>query len=197
MAVACSLIKKGSDQMLQPASTTSRRSVTRHITLSSFFIALGLLLPMVFHLVGLGSAFLPMFWPVAMAAFLLPWPFALAVAVGTPILSSLMTGMPPISPPILQMMLAELSVLALVITLFPKSIARSPFWALAAGIFASRVIGFFSAMLLARILGLPPTWSAAAMMVKGLPGLAMMFFIIPILVKRLQQLKLERDHEPI
>jgi hypothetical protein len=181
--------------MSQAASTTPRRSATRHITLSSLFIALGLLLPVVFHLIGIGSTFLPMFWPVAIAAFLLPWPYALSVALGTPILSSLLTGMPPVSPPILHMMLAELSALALAIALFPKGKKLSPFWALLAGILASRAIGFMAAMLLARLLGLPPTWSAAAMMIKGAPGLAIMFVLIPVLVKRLLQLVREQDHE--
>jgi uncharacterized membrane protein YuzA (DUF378 family) len=181
--------------MSQAASTTSRRAVTRHITLSSFFIALGLLLPMVFHLIGIGSTFLPMFWPVAIGAFLLPWPYALSVALGTPILSSLLTGMPPVSPPILHMMLAELSALALVIALFPKNKGQAPFWALLAGILVSRAVGFMAAMLLARLLGLPPTWSAAAMMIKGLPGLAIMIVLIPVLVKRLQQLATEQNHE--
>ncbi len=174
--------------MAQATSPSARHVATRHITLSAFFIALGLVLPAVFHMIGIGSTFLPMFWPVAMAAFMVPWPFALAVAIGTPMLSSLLTGMPPVSPPILHMMVAELAVLALGIALFPSSRLRSPLWALSAGILASRLTGFFAALLLARLLGLPPTWSAAAMMIKGLPGVAVMLVLIPLLVKRLQPL---------
>lgn len=69
--------------------------LTKNITYSSFFVALGILFPQLFH--GAGAAALvisPMHIPVLMCAFFLDWPFALAAAVMTPVLSSLFFGMP-------------------------------------------------------------------------------------------------------
>ena len=47
--------------------------MTRQLTVSGFFIALGLILPMLFHLAGgMGVVFLPMHLPVLLAGFFLP-----------------------------------------------------------------------------------------------------------------------------
>jgi riboflavin transporter FmnP len=74
------------------------------------FIALGVLLPMVFHMAGLGgSVFLPMHLPVLLAGLALGPGAGLSVGLLTPVLSFALTGMPPLSPPILPMMVAELA----------------------------------------------------------------------------------------
>ena len=65
---------------------------SRHIVLSALFITLGLVLPMLFHGLGLGRFFLPMFWPVAASGFFLTAPFCLAVGILTPWVSFLLTG---------------------------------------------------------------------------------------------------------
>ena len=89
-----------------------------HFILTSLFIAAGTLMPFIFHVTGLlGSIFLPMFWPVTVSAFFLPTGYAVAVGILSPILSTLMTGMPPISPPILFIMIGELSTLAFTVNL--------------------------------------------------------------------------------
>jgi type III secretory pathway component EscT len=49
-----------------------RISSTKDLTLSGLFITMGLLLPIVFHGVGIGAVFLAMFWPVAASGFIFP-----------------------------------------------------------------------------------------------------------------------------
>lgn len=165
----------------------------RYIALSGLFVALGLMLPALFHAMGLGSVFLPMFWPVALAGFFLPWPFAAAVAGLTPILSSLMTGMPPVSPPILHLMVAELISLALVVALLHQTVRWGLFWILLTGLAVSRLVCFFAARVLAEWLGLPASWSALAMVAKGVPGIIGMLLLLPLLTRRLQQETLFSD----
>ncbi len=165
----------------------------RHIALSGMFIAIGLILPTLFHAVGLGSVFMPMFWPVAMAAFFLPWTFALLIAVLTPLLSFMLTGMPPASPPILHLMIAELSTLALTVSLLYHRAKWGLFWPLFAGVLLSRVICFFSALWLANLFGLPASWSAWAMVVKGAPGLMAMLIVLPLLMQRLLHVTLVKE----
>ncbi len=71
-------------------------SLTKNITYSSLFIAMGLLLPQLFHSTEtIGSLISPMHIPILICAFFLDWPFALAVGALTPVLSNLLMGMPP------------------------------------------------------------------------------------------------------
>jgi len=125
------------------------------MTLSAMFIALGVLLPIVFHSIGLGSIFLPMFWPVAIAVFFLPTTFAALVGILTPLMSFLFTGMPPISPPILYLMIVELLALSLVTSVLYTGTRWGIFLPLLAGLLCSRIILFFMVIPLASILGLP------------------------------------------
>ena len=61
---------------------------------SPLAIALGVALPHVFHLAGLGPVFLPMFLPILLVAMTMELPFVLLVAITTPLISLAITGMP-------------------------------------------------------------------------------------------------------
>jgi hypothetical protein len=130
--------------------------LTQKLTLSAAFLALGVLFPILFHAVGLGSVFLPMYWPVAAAGFFLPLSFAVLVGVITPALSFLLTGMPPVSPPVLQVMVPELAVLAFLVGLLYRKVRMAIWLSMFIGLLASRVVLFSSASLLGKALGLPP-----------------------------------------
>jgi hypothetical protein len=159
--------------------------LTQKLTLSAAFLALGVLFPILFHAVGLGSVFLPMYWPVAAAGFFLPLPFAVWVGVITPALSFLLTGMPPVSPPILQVMAPELAVLAFLTGLLYRK-ARMAIWpSVFVGLLASRFALFLGAGLLGKALGLPPRWASPAMLAKSLPGVLAILILVPPLVGRL------------
>jgi len=156
---------------------------TKYLTQSALFMALGVLIPILFHAIGLGSVFLPMFWPVAMSAFFLPIPYALMVGGLTPILSSLLTGMPPISPPILQVMMFELVTLSGVVSALYKRTRLGLVWLLAIGMLASRFVLFIIVYFLAPILGLPKVLSIAAV-VRGIPGIVFIISLLPFIVRR-------------
>jgi hypothetical protein len=169
--------------------------MTQKLTLSAAFLALGVLFPIVFHLIGLGSIFLPMFWPVAASGFFLPLSFAVLVSALTPAVSFLLTGMPP--PPILQVMIPELVVLAALVHLLYRKAGIAIWPSLFLGLLASRAVLFLSAGLLGRTLGLPPQWASAAMLVKSLPGVAAILILVPPMVGRLLQesvFRLRRPH---
>ena len=76
---------------------------TKRITLVGLFIALCILIPIIFHMFGLGKMFLPMFLPILLAAFTIQYPGALFVGTLGPLVSSLSTGMPPLFPMALSM----------------------------------------------------------------------------------------------
>jgi len=72
---------------------------TKNLIMGSFFLALGLIMPYFFHLVGMaGPMFLPMHLPVLLCGFILGSRYGLIVGLLTPLLSAVLTGMPPIYP---------------------------------------------------------------------------------------------------
>ena len=67
----------------------------RELAYCGLFGAAAMLLPVVFHLLKLGSMFMPMYLPlIALAFFVGPLPAALTSFM-TPLLSGVLTGMPP------------------------------------------------------------------------------------------------------
>jgi len=163
------------------------KQLTRHITLTAMFLALGLLLPILFHGIGLGAIFLPMFWPVALGAFFLPLPYAVALGLLTPFLSSLLTGMPPLSPPIVYLMMAELVTLNLSLALLHQRTRWGVFWILLLGLAVSRVMLVFLISLAAPWLGLPSSPLSIAAAAQSLPGILLILFFIPLTVARLKK----------
>jgi len=161
---------------------------TQNITLSALFIAFGVLFPILFHSIGLGSILLPMFWPVAASAFFLPIPHAFAVGTLTPVLSMLITGMPP--PPTLYRMIFELAVLATITGLLYRKTRYTIFWPLLGGLFTAMVAGLLGSAAIAPILGLPPEFYAIASSIKTIPGIITILALAPPILKRIK-------HEPI
>ena len=82
-----------------------KQSHTKNLVLTAFCIALCIVLPMAFHAIGAGATFLPMHIPVLLCGLLCGWPFGAACGLIGPLLSSLLTGMPPAFPTLPAMML--------------------------------------------------------------------------------------------
>ncbi|MBD3378688.1 ECF transporter S component [candidate division KSB1 bacterium] len=166
--------------------------LTRKITTSAMFIALGVLVPLVFHGLGMGSILLPMFWPVAMGAFFLPFGYALAVGLLTPVLSTLFTGMPPISPPILHVIMIELAALSVTIVILKKT-KLGVFWILLFALLVSRTFQMIAIYFLLPLFGLPQFLTFAAVL-KGGPGIVIMLIMIPFFMHRLKDAEIFTFH---
>ena len=63
---------------------------------------------------------MPMFYPLALAGFLVAPPLAMITGVAAPLVSALLTGMPPFYPPIAFIMMAE----ALLFTALPQELQK-------------------------------------------------------------------------
>lgn len=167
-------------------------SKAESLTLSAMFMALGVIVPVLFHAVGLGSMFLPMFWPMAACVFFLPVRYATLVGLLTPVISFFFTGMPPISPPILQLIIGELFILTLTAGLLYHHTRWGTFWISLLGLTVSRFALFLMVMPFARILGLPPALASTAVIIKGIPGIVLILILVPILVNRIKGDKIWR-----
>ena len=163
---------------------------TNKLILTSLFIASGLLLPLAFHSFGMGGrTFLPMHLPVFMGGLLLGWLPGLIIGALTPVLSSLLTGMPPLIPS-LPMMFVELALFGLVSGYLYHDKRKNIYFALITAMIVGRLGAAFVLMLFSDILGIklhPLTYVAATFMT-GLAGVIFQIVFIPILVKRLEHI---------
>ncbi len=85
---------------------------TKKLVFGGLFVAVGIALSLVLHSIGgtqLGSRILPLHFIVILAGMLLGKWIGLTVGALMPILSTLIIGMPPLSPPIAVFMMPELA----------------------------------------------------------------------------------------
>jgi len=151
-------------------------------------MAIGLLLPAIFHLLGgAGKVFLPMHIPVLIAGFFLPPIYAALVGLLTPLLSSVLTGMPVLYP-ILPIMMGELMVYGLVISWLGKGRMKNVLGRLILAMIAGRLVAGLIVFLLAIGFGLKmnPLIYLQGAILTGLPGLVIQFLLIPALVVLIQ-----------
>ena len=158
----------------------------REITCGALFVALGLVTPILFHAVGLGSVFLPLFLPVLASGLCLrPLPAGL-VGLLTPLLSSLLTGMPPMMPPFAFVMSVEGLVLGTVSAVLYRRAGWNIYMAAAVAVTAQRVIMATLTAFLAPWFGLPGPMAALVFLLYGLPGVFLLVVLVPAVMKRLQ-----------
>jgi hypothetical protein len=154
----------------------------RKTILGGFFIGLGIVLPMAFHLVNLGRVFLPMHIPVLMSGFFCGPIIGLIVGFITPLLSGLLTGMPPFMPPTAQGMMVELAAYGFLTGFFHHRLKLNNIVSLLGAMFLGRVVyGLFGALVfpLFGLKGISPIYPITAGLITGLPGIALQLIIIP------------------
>ncbi len=161
----------------------------RWMVLNAVIMALGLTLPMVFHAVGLGSRFLPMLLPLLLNGFLSPLGWAVFTGAATPWVSALLTGMPPLYPPVAAVMSVEGAVLGSVAGLVYRTSGRRVWPALVAAILAGRLTSAGLSWTLANLFDLPARLSVAASMLQALPGVALQLAVVPLVLKVLKTRK--------
>lgn len=161
---------------------------TRKLIYIALFVAIGITLPQIFHLIGgntAGSIFLPMQLPLFIGAMLLGPIAGVLIAVLTVGLG-VMLGMPPLL--IGVFMTIEMAVYGLV----------------SGYLYKNKKINIYVSLLIAKILGmaamlfsinialnlssimLPPLFGKLSMFTASIPGIVIQFIIIPILLVRLE-----------
>lgn len=166
---------------------------TKDLVLAGLFIALGILFPIVFHTFGAaaGRVFLPMHIPVLLAGFFLPPGYAAIVGIVTPLLSSVLTGMPLLYPSGI-LMAVELCLYALAASLMYRRLARKgrkgivPIIAsLLVAMAAGRVAAGLGVWVLVGLFGadMPsPLAYIAGGVATGLPGIVIQIVLVPAIV---------------
>ena len=189
-----------SDQKNIEVSEPFNMPRTKQLVFASLCVALGVALPLLFHIIPVsGKAFSPMHIPVLLCGFFCAWPFALLCGIVTSLLSSLLTGMPPIA--MLPPMMVELAFYALVPALLryvlplskslslPKYLARTYTMLIAAMLTGRIAYG----LLMATIFK-PGAYSLAiwwtGLFIETLPAILIQLALIPMLVVALRRSRL-------
>jgi len=74
-------------------------TTTKKLTFAGLFLALAVLIPMIFHLTGIaGQIFLPMHIPVILCGFICGKKYGLLVGAVAPLINTLILGMPVLYP---------------------------------------------------------------------------------------------------
>ncbi len=160
---------------------------TFSLTQIAVLVALGVVLPALFHVLGIaGNVFLPMHFPALLGGFLLPnVGSAFLLGAVLPLLNFLLLGMPAF--PIFLPMMVELGSYGALVALFHHRMQS----------FAA----LFMALLLGRGVYLGASWfilgvllgrqfsfylSLQNLFVTALPGMVLQLMLIPLIVKRMK-----------
>ncbi len=158
---------------------------THALILAGVFIALGIVLPMAFHMIGgAGPIFLPMHIPVLIGGFFLSPILALSVGVITPLLSGFITGMPPLFP-MMPIMMLELGIYGLTISVIKNNVSKNPYIALLISMLLGRIGAGFMVYVLSTFFAakLPSSFVFITTAVTtGIPGIVIQLLIIPVVV---------------
>lgn len=158
----------------------------RSMVVAALMVALAVTLPLVAHLTKVGGQIiLPMHIPIFLAGLMLEPGWAVAVAVVSPITSFLLTGMPPMSPPMLPLMVVELSTYALVLSLLSRRDRYRIWVTLPVSMLVGRVALGLAAALIGPLFNfhVNPLIYVYGAMIKGLPGIALQLIIIPAICR--------------
>lgn len=160
----------------------------KRTVLAALFIALCVVLPVAFHAIpNAGTVFLPMHIPVLICGLVCGWPYGLLCGLMGPVLSSLITGMPPAA--VLPAMMVECAVYGLVSGLVLQFVRTGKlnadlYIALIGAMLAGRVAaGVTKALIFSP--GITMNAWIATSFVTALPGIFIQLVLIPLLVNLL------------
>jgi len=165
------------------------RMALHRLLQSAVLVACGLALGRVFHLVGLGSAFLPLHLPAQVGGLFLGPQAGLVTGLCTPLVSSVLTGMPPLVPMAVRMTV-ELGTYGLVAGLAHRTLGLRPLPALLVSILCGRLVLAVADSLVFWHLGLPRltvpqnAWLALSF---GFPGVVLQLVLVPAVVDLLHR----------
>ncbi|HOO73902.1 MAG: ECF transporter S component [Thermotogae bacterium] len=169
---------------------------TRKLITTGVFVALGIIFPQIFHLIGGNSAggiFLPMHIPVFLAGFIAGPLSGLITGLLSPLISFLLTGMPPM--PMLLLMLFELPAYGISAGILYKKKKMNIYLSLLMAMVIGRCFYSIAIFVLGKIfmLNIPAGISVTAAFSTGIPGIIIQMLLIPAVIKILEIKGLQND----
>lgn len=166
-----------------------RRNTTKKMVLSAFFIALGIVLPFLTgQIPQIGSMLLPMHIPILLCGFVCGAPFGLAAGFITPLLRSVIFGMPPHA----VAMAFELATYGFVSGLLYRLLQKRKLFvyvSLIISMICGRIIWGIVSFFLYGLEGTAFTWQifAGGAFINAVPGIIIQILIIPLIIFALEK----------
>ena len=165
----------------------------RRLIEASMCLAVGLVLPFITgQIPAIAKVISPMHIPVLICGLAVGWPYGLVIGLVTPLLRSLLFGMPALFPNAVSMafeLAAYGLVSGLVCAAFPEKNLKSVYISLVAAMLAGRVVMGLVNAVLYRFLGTPYGFREffAAGFVNALPGIIIPLLLIPPIVLAIEK----------
>lgn len=166
-------------------------SVSKRVVYTGLFLALGVILPQLFHFLPIpeaGRIMLPMHIPAILAGYFLGSKPGMLVGFLSPVLSSLMFGMPAVL--IMPIMAVELLVYGLAAGILGKKI-KNTYLSLILVMISGRIASGLMYVIFINILGI--TKLNMAMFIgslsTGLPGIVLQLVVIPPMIMLLRKVE--------
>ena len=159
----------------------------RKLTYSALFLALAMVLPFLTgQIPQIGSALSPMHIPALLCGFLCGWPWGLAVGLISPLLRSVIFGMPAMFPGAVAMSF-ELATYGAVSGLLYKILPRrnsSVYITIVVAMLLGRAVWGIARLILAGLSSQSFTWALflAGAFTNAVPGIILHLVLVPLLV---------------
>ena len=161
----------------------------RELIIAALFDAWGLAMPVLFHAFGLGAVFLPMFIPLLIMGFFVGPATAVLNAFMVPLISALLTGMPPLYPPLAVIISFETAALAGIASLCYRTAGWNMWVSMIAAIAAERFVLAAAAIWIAPLFAFPPFMLSIGSLAASMPGILLLIVITPIVIKSIHKLQ--------
>jgi len=162
------------------------KNSSRQMVFGALLIACALVLPLAFHLFsqGAGILFSPIQLPVLVAAALLPLKYSLLVAVISPLLGAVLTGMPPLLPMAPLMAVENVAYVTVFSWLLQKK--SNTYLALLVAMVTGRIVyALLAGVVFAAFLGRKGFVPViAGVFVKSWPAMTLQLVVVPLFVRR-------------
>lgn len=165
---------------------------TKKLVLSALFIAIGIILPFFTgQIPQIGNMLCPMHIPILLCGFLCGWQYGLAVGFVTPLLRSVLFGMPPMMPTAVGMAF-ELAAYGVVTALLYRRLPKKNLYlyvSLIGAMIAGRVVWGLVSIVLYGVVG--KNFSLQIFLASGfinaIPGIILQIVLIPAIMIALKK----------
>jgi ECF transporter S component (folate family) len=157
---------------------------TKDLVTAAILLALAIVLPSIVHFSGVnGAMFSPMHLPVLLAGLLLGPVLGFFVGIISPILNTMISGMPQI--PFLWVMVVELGIYGLMTGIFYRKTGMKLMPSLIISMILGRLGGATMVWILATLVGFKhtPMLFLEGATITALPGIIIQLIFVPLIVK--------------
>lgn len=175
---------------------------TKKNIITAFFLAVAMVLPFFTGQISqFGKMLSPMHLPILLTGFICGWPYGLILGAVSPILRSLIFGMPALIPTAIAMTF-ELATYGFVAGFMYKKVKKNIFMiyaTLITSILAGKIVWGIARFCLVKMLGFDFSLEMFFYVgfIIGLPGIILQLLIIPTIVSKLQSYNLLRESKSV